>query len=121
MNHLPAARQPLTGCKLCGIEPARHAEQPHRDGWHRHTTPTRDQLVERLPVHHATTPPLDKATRARAVAELLAHSVTTHAAAAITRAALTAGYLWRCNGCKADHFADVVTCSCGNGAPARVR
>jgi hypothetical protein len=122
VNRRTTARTPLTGCKFCGLGPRMHDVQFSADvGWHRHALPTLAQLRARLRDHQVTVQPLDRATRTRAVAELLAHAVTGHAAVAITRAALAAGYLWRCTGCTSDLYADVVTCSCGGTRPAHVR
>lgn len=123
MTHRTITRRtPLTGCRFCGIEPGRHAEQPHPvAGWHHHVTPTREQLTARLRDHQVDVLPLDRAVRTRAVAELLAHAATGHQAVALARAALSAGFLWRCVTCGADHFPDVVTCGCGTVRPTRVR
>lgn len=123
MTHRTITRRtPLTGCKFCGLAPRLHDVQFTADaGWHRHAMPTREQLAARLRDHQVTVQPLDLALRNRAVAELLAHAPTGHQAVAITRASLAAGYLWRCRGCAADHFAEVFTCGCGGTRPARVR
>lgn len=119
---MTTARTPLTGCRYCGIEPGLHQTQPHPEaGWHRHVTPTPEQLRDRLRGHALAVPPLDKAVRTRASAELLGHAVTSVEIKAVIRVALSAGYLWRCAGCSADHFADVGVCGCGATRPARVR
>lgn len=122
MSHRTTARTPLTGCKFCGFAPCNHDVAFTADaGWHRHVLPTAEQLRARLRDHQVTVHPLDAETRTRAVAELLAQTVTGQAFAAVLRTGLAAGYLWRCRGCACDHFADVALCGCGVLRPARVR
>ncbi|GAA2948736.1 hypothetical protein ACFPN0_14930 [Kitasatospora cinereorecta] len=70
----------------------------------------------------STLPTLDEEAQNRtaAVIALLAECVTTNERSAVTRVALRAEFLWRCHGCKENHYLSSDTCTCGAKRPAHL-
>ena len=70
-------------------------------------------------------PPTDSArvvaendARSTVVSVLMAEATTAMEINALTRVALRAGLLWRCQPCRRDHYVNNPVCSCGARRPA---
>lgn len=59
---------------------------------------------------------MDTDTRARAITLLLAAAETSNEINALIRVARRAGFMWRCDTCRDNHYADRETC-CGKPRP----
>ncbi|MCM1964892.1 hypothetical protein [Streptomyces sp. G1] len=125
VSKLPA-RPPvtLTGCQLCNVPAPEHRDDQWAPevGRHAFATPAPADFKQRLPEHDRTTAPLPAGTRARVLAELLAHATTAAETNAVRRVLMSAAYGWRCRTCNADHFPTAAVCgACGQLRPARVQ
>jgi hypothetical protein len=65
----------------------------------------------------STRQPLDAQAKTEAAVLLLGAAATNHDLKAVTRVALSAGFMWRCHPCKADHYLTVGACACGARRP----